>query len=49
MVVRLVSGVDKVDGNEKEKTITVRFNPDVASVDIIKAAMARSGFEGQER
>ncbi len=49
MVVRLLAGVDKVDGNEREKTVTVRFNPDVASVDIIKSAMARSGYEAQEQ
>ena len=40
-----MKGVQKVDGNAKEKTLTIRFDPQMASVEDIKEAMARIGYE----
>ena len=48
MAVRRVKGVQKVEGNAREKTVTVELDLDVASVDDIKGAMARIGYEAQE-
>jgi copper chaperone CopZ len=48
MAVRLVKGVQKVDGNAKDKTITVEFDPNIVSLEGIKAAMARAGYDGEQ-
>ena len=41
-------GVLKVDGNAGRKTVTVEFDPDAVSVDEIKVAMDRIGYEAEE-
>jgi copper chaperone CopZ len=48
MAVRLVKGVQKVDGNAKAKTLTVEFDPQITSVGAIKKAMARAGYDADE-
>jgi copper chaperone CopZ len=48
MAVRLVKGVQKVDGDAKAKTLTIEFDPQVTSVEAITKAMARAGYEAQE-
>ena len=48
MAVRRVKGVQKVEGNAKDKTLTVEFDPQVASVEDIKKAMARAGYDAEE-
>ena len=48
MAVRRVKGVQKVDGNAEEKTLTVEFDPDVGSVNHIREAMIRIGHAAEE-
>jgi copper chaperone CopZ len=48
MAVRRVKGVQKVDGDVKNKTLTVEFDSQMTSVDDIKKAMARVGYEADE-
>lgn len=48
MAVRLAKGVQKVDGDAKAKTLTVEFDPQAVSVEDIKRAMARAGYNAQE-
>ena len=48
MAVRHVKGVRRVDGVSKDKTITVQLDPELGSLDDIKAAMARIGYEAEE-
>ena len=48
MAVRRVKGVQKVEGNAKDKTLTVEFDPQVASVEDIKKAMAWAGHDAEE-
>lgn len=48
MAVRRVKGVQKVDGNVKNKTVTVEFDPELTAVEDIKKAMARVGYETDE-
>jgi len=46
--VRRVKGVKKVDGNAKDRTLTVEFDPQVASVEDIERAVARLGYDTEE-
>lgn len=48
MAVRLVQGVQKVAGDAKAKTLTIDFDPQVVSVEDIKRAMTRTGYDAQE-
>ena len=48
MAVRRVKGVLQVDGNAREKTMTMQFDPEVTSVEAIKQAMARIGYVPHE-
>jgi copper chaperone CopZ len=48
MAVRHVTGVQKVDGNAKTKTLTVEFDPQATSVEALKKAMARAGYDAHE-
>jgi copper chaperone CopZ len=48
MAVRLVKGVQKVDGDAKAKTLTIEFDPQVTSAEAIKKAMARAGYDAEE-
>lgn len=48
MAVRRVKGILSAGGDAKEQTMTVRFDPEVASGETIKQAMARIGYETQE-
>jgi len=47
MVVRRVKGVQKVDGNAKAKTLIIQFDPEITSVEDIKKAMVRIGYEAE--
>jgi copper chaperone CopZ len=48
MAVRLVKGVQKVDGDAKAKTLTIEFDPQVTSTEAVKKAMARAGYNAEE-
>jgi len=48
MAVRLVKGVQKVDGDAKAKTLAIEFDPQATSVEAIKKAMARAGYNAEE-
>ncbi len=47
MAVRRVKGVQKVDRNANEKTLTVHFDPEETAVQDLKEAMARVGYEAE--
>ena len=48
MALRRVKGVQEVDGNAKEKTLTIQFGPEVASLEDIRKAIAPIGYEAEE-
>ena len=48
MAVRRVKGVQNVDGNAKDKTLTIEFDPQMVSLADIKNAMARAGYAAEE-
>lgn len=48
MAVRLVKGVQQVNGDAKAKTLTIEFDPQAISVEDIKKAMARAGYDAAE-
>ena len=48
MAVRRVKGVQKVEGDAGNKTISVQLDPEAGSLDDIKEAMARIGYEAEE-
>jgi len=48
MAMRRVKGVKELAGNLGEKTVTVGFDPEATSVEDIKKAMARVGYEAEE-
>ena len=48
MAMRLVAGVQNVDGNAKEKTVTIEFDSEAVSLEDIKEAMARTGYDPGE-
>jgi copper chaperone CopZ len=49
MAVRRVQGVQSVEGNAKERTITAHFDPQVAGEADIEKAMARIGYKAESR
>ena len=48
MAMRLVAGVQNVGGNAKEKTVTIEFDSQTVSLEDIKEAMARIGYDTGE-
>ena len=48
MAVRRVKGVERVDGDTKARTVTIQFDPSLAAVDGIRAAMDGIGYETEE-
>ena len=48
MAVRRVTGVQKVEGNVKEQTIAIEFDPGEGSLKDIQEAMAWVGYEAEE-
>ncbi len=48
MAMRRVDGVQKVDGNAREKTVTIEFDSEAVSLGNIKEAMARIGYDTGE-
>jgi copper chaperone CopZ len=44
MAVRRVNGVKSVDGNAKDKTVTVQYDPDVTTIEDVQARMKRIGY-----
>jgi copper chaperone CopZ len=48
MAVRRVKGVHGVEGDAKGKILTILFDPEIASVKIIKEAMAGIGYDAEE-
>lgn len=47
MALRLVRGVYDAEVNARERTVTVRFDPGVATTEDIKGALASTGFKVQ--
>jgi len=48
MAVRRVKGVQKVEGDARNKTLSIQFDPEVAYVETIKEAMGHLGYEAME-
>jgi copper chaperone CopZ len=48
MAVRRAKGVNKVEGDARAKILTIQFDPEIASVKIIKEAMAGIGYDTEE-
>ena len=48
MAVRRVKGVLEVNGNAKERTVTIQFDQEMAGIEDIKVAMDRIGYEAEE-
>lgn len=48
MAVRRVTGVLDVDGNAKDKTVTIHFDRELAGIEDIKVAMDRIGYKAEE-
>ena len=48
MAVRRVPGVQKMEGNVKERTVSIQFDPGASSLEGIKEAMSRIGYEAED-
>ena len=48
MAVRLIDGVSNLDGNADAKQVTITFDEEEASLEIIKDALAQGGYPAAE-